>query len=74
VHRNSFCSTVLLGLIPAFVTPGSAASAQVIVNAAAKSQFAQALKFAYQLLVTADRDYGGPRALAAQEVRKAMGR
>ena len=36
------------------------------------SQLVQALKTARTLLATANRDYDGHRALAAQEVRKAM--
>ena len=45
---------------------------QAATTSTAKSQLVQALASARTLLATANRDYDGHRALAAQEVRKAM--
>jgi len=46
--------------------------AQTATTPTANSQLVQALKSARTLLATANRDYNGHRAAAAQEVRKAM--
>jgi len=60
-----------LSFFAVLVAAGPVALAQAAVTTA-NSQAMQALKSAHQLLATANRDYDGHRALAAQEVRKAM--
>ena len=70
MRRTSF-RKIRLSLFTVFVAAGSAALAQAAVTTA-NSQAVQALKTAHALLATANRDYDGHRALADQEVRKAM--
>jgi outer membrane translocation and assembly module TamA len=70
MNRKSFLN-ICLSLFIVLVAVGSAASVQAAVTTA-NSQAIQALKTAHALLATANRDYDGHRALADQEVRKAM--
>jgi thermostable 8-oxoguanine DNA glycosylase len=70
MRRKSFlkmCSSLIVVL----VAVGFADLAQAAVTTA-NSQAVQALKTAHALLATADHDYQGHRAVADQEVRKAM--
>ena len=69
------CKSILeagLSLFVTLVVVGSSGLAQTAAAPTANAQLVQALKTAHKLLATADRDYDGHRALAAQEVRKAM--
>ncbi len=71
MRRTSF-GKIRLSLFTVFVAMGSAALAQAAVTTANSQAAVQALKTAHALLATANRDYDGHRALADQEVRKAM--
>jgi len=71
MRRTSF-GKIRLSLFTVFMAMGSAALAQAAVTTANSQAAVQALKTAHALLATANRDYDGHRALADQEVRKAI--
>ncbi len=71
MRRTSFAK-IRLSLFTVFMAMGSAALAQAAVTTVNSQAAVQALKTAHALLATANRDYDGHRALADQEVRKAI--
>jgi hypothetical protein len=76
MRRKLFCGTgwsilaLLAGL--AQVSTAMAQTTNAAVKESARAELIQTLRSAHKLLVTADHDYDGHRAKAAEEVHKAL--